>query len=106
MPKPKKSAKKKQKPAMEIIHPHAEIKLKKGQIIEITPDMLIGDVIMAYPEAGQVMREMGIHCVGCHGAAWESIEEGSAIHGIDPREICDKINETIKKTRLNNKKKK
>lgn len=89
---------------MEIIHPHREVKIKEGEIIEILPDMVIGDVIMAYPETAGVMREMGIHCVGCHGAAWESIEEGAAIHGIDPNEICHKINQTIKKNRLNKKK--
>lgn len=63
----------------------------------VTPDMIIGEVILAFPEAGQVMREMGIHCVGCHGASFESIEEGALIHGLDPQEICNKINKLIKK---------
>ncbi len=95
----KKSDKKQDKAPIEIIHPRREIHLKEGEIVEITKDMVIGDVILAYPEAAQVMREMGIHCVGCHGAAYESIEEGAAIHRLDPDEICKKINQIIKKTR-------
>jgi len=94
----KKTGNREDRASMEIIHPHQEVHLKEGEIVEITKDMVIGDVILAYPEAAQVMRELGIHCVGCHGAAYESIEEGAAIHRLNPEKICEKINQVIKKT--------
>jgi hybrid cluster-associated redox disulfide protein len=80
-------------------HSYTEIKLKKGEVIEITKNMIIGDVIKAYPETLEVMSGMGIHCVGCHGAAFETIAEGAFIHGIDADNLCKKINQKIKKTR-------
>ena len=60
----KKTGNSEDRASMEIIHPHQEVHLKEGEIVEITKDMVIGDVILAYPEAAQVMRELGIHCVG------------------------------------------
>jgi primosomal protein N' (replication factor Y) len=78
---------------------YKEIHLKKGEIATITPDMIIGDVIIAYPEAIPAMQEMGMHCVGCFIAMHETIEEGALVHGLDPKKICKKINETIKKTK-------
>ena len=79
--------------------PYDEIQLEEGQIIEITKNMIIGDVIQAYPEAIEVITEIGIHCVGCHGAAFESLAEGAFIHGIDPDLLCKKINKKITETR-------
>lgn len=76
-----------------------EIHLKKGQIIKVTKDMIIADVIKAYPESIEVIAAMGIHCVGCHGAAFESLAEGCFIHRIDPELLCKKINQKIKEMR-------
>lgn len=76
-----------------------EINLKEGEVIIITKDMIIADVIHAYPEAIDVIAKMGIHCVGCHGAAFESLAEGAFIHGIDPDMLCKKINKKIHQTR-------
>jgi hydroxylamine reductase len=78
-------------------HNYSEIKIKKGETIEITKNMVIGDVIKAYPQAATVMAKMGIHCIGCHGAAFETIEEGAFIHGIDANDLCKKINRKIRK---------
>lgn len=74
-----------------------EITLKKGQIITIKKDMIIGDVVAAYPETRTVLEKNGIHCVSCYASPYETIEEGAQRHGIDPEKICKKLNAIIKK---------
>lgn len=74
-----------------------EIHLKKGQVIEITGDMIIGDVAAAFPETLPVFQKIGIHCVGCYASTFESIEEGVVRHGLDPKKICQMLNKAIQK---------
>lgn len=65
---------------------------------EITKDMSIGDVVQQYPETMEVFMKYGLHCVGCHVAAWETIEQGAMAHGVtDVDELVDALNEAISK---------
>lgn len=77
-----------------------EIKIQEGEIVEITPDMIIGDVILAYPETLPVLKEMGIHCIGCYASTFESIQEGTSSHGLNPLKVCTLLNKKIHQTRL------
>ena len=58
--------------------------------------MLIGEVVKKYPESIGIMLEHGLHCVGCHVATWETIEQGAIGHGIDVNKLVRDINEKIK----------
>lgn len=78
---------------------YQEIELEEGEIIEITTDMIIGDVIAAYPEVKEVFDDMGIRCASCYAAMHDSIQEGAMLHSIDPKKLCKAINTTIKKHR-------
>jgi len=62
----------------------------------ITKDTAIAEIIEKKPEAAQIMFEYGLHCIGCRVAAWESLEEGCKVHGLDENkvdEMLKKINE-------------
>ena len=63
----------------------------KGKII--TKDMLIGNIVNDFPEASGVLFEFGIHCVGCHVATWETLEQGAQAHGIDIDKLVKTLNE-------------
>lgn len=66
----------------------------------INKDMKIGAIIQKYPHSIEIMFKNGLHCVGCHISAQESLEEGCKTHGIDDkkiRSIVNEINKTIKK---------
>ena len=57
------------------------------------------EAIAKYPETGYVLANSGLHCVGCHSAAYESIEDGCLAHGMDEAKIDELIktaNERIK----------
>jgi iron-sulfur cluster assembly accessory protein len=66
----------------------------------ITGDMVIGDVVAAFPKAAAVMLEHGLHCVGCHANAFDTVEDGARGHGMPDTEIAqmvDEINAQINK---------
>ena len=60
----------------------------KKQKIEITKDIMIGDLVENYPKLARVLvEEYGFHCIGCMAAGMETLEEGAAVHGMDKKEI-------------------
>ncbi len=62
---------------------------------KITKKDLIMDIIKQKPKAHEVMVESGLHCIGCGGAAFESLEQGASAHGLSDKEIdsmVEKIN--------------
>ena len=58
----------------------------------ITKDMTISEVLQLDVDSAMVFFESGMHCVGCPSAAGETIEEASAVHGIDSDDLVDKLN--------------
>ncbi len=48
----------------------------------ITGSMTLGEVITGYPGTIPVMLKYGLHCIGCHVAASETVEQGAAAHGL------------------------
>lgn len=65
---------------------------------KITKHMLIGDVVQQYPQTFDVFMKYGLHCVGCHVAAFENIEQGARAHGIeDVDKLISDLNEAISK---------
>jgi len=57
-------------------------KIKKEKI---SKNMAIGEIIEKYPETMEIMLGYGLHCIGCHVNAFESIEEGALGHGMDKK---------------------
>ncbi len=89
--KSQKTAIKKHKAPIQI----EEITFQPGELIQITPDMIIGDVVLAFPETFPVLQSFGIHCIGCYASTFESIEEGVSLHGLDPEKVCHELNKAI-----------
>ncbi len=66
---------------------------------KITKDMTIGETITKFPKTAEVLMEKGIHCVGCHVAVSETLEQGLKAHGKDDKEvskIMEEMNEAVK----------
>jgi len=42
-----------------------------------------------------VFMKHGLHCVGCHVAAFESIEQGAEAHGIDVDALVADLNKVV-----------
>lgn len=58
----------------------------------------IVDILKEKPAANEIMMEAGLHCMGCGGASFESLEDGAKAHGFDDKKI-DEIVEKIKKAK-------
>lgn len=64
---------------------------------KITKDMTLGEVLEKYPETAGVMFKHGLHCIGCHISAYETIEQGAQAHGIDVDKFLDDLNKVAEK---------
>ena len=64
-------------------------------VMKVTKDMGIMDVVQLYPDSVPVFEDFGMHCFGCMAARFENIEQGCYAHGIDPDVLIDAINEMI-----------
>lgn len=85
--------------AQEMKDPQEEFRQKDGSFL-VTGEMIIQDVIGAFPKAAGVMLRYGLHCVGCHANAFDTVEGGAKLHGMREEEIAEmiaEINETINK---------
>jgi hybrid cluster-associated redox disulfide protein len=61
--------------------------------MQVTKDTIIADVLRANPESIRVFMKYDLGCIGCMGAAGESIEMGARMHGIDPEPLVKELNE-------------
>ena len=64
---------------------------------KITKDMGIMDIVTQYPETLEVFAKYGMGCIGCAAARFENLEAGAKVHGIDPDEMIDAMNEILEK---------
>lgn len=61
--------------------------------MEVTKDMLIGELIRKKPEAVEVLMSFGMGCVGCPSSQMESLEEAAMVHGLDLSKLMEALNE-------------
>lgn len=59
---------------------------------KITADMTIADVLKANPKSAEILKSIGMHCLGCPSAAGETIAQAAEVHGIDLAELLRKLN--------------
>lgn len=58
----------------------------------ITKEMTLGEVVEKFgAEAAKVMFKYGLHCIGCHVATFETIEQGARAHGLDDKQIAKMV---------------
>jgi len=65
------------------------IKMKK----KITKSTTFAEALAAKPKSAIVMLKYGLHCVGCHMIAEETIEQGAEAHGMNEKEMKKMIEE-------------
>jgi hybrid cluster-associated redox disulfide protein len=58
----------------------------------ITAEMTIAQVLKEKPESAQVLRQFGMHCIGCAVASGESIGDAAKVHGIDLQTLLTALN--------------
>ncbi len=58
---------------------------------KVVKEMNISQAVAEYPEIAEIMMGYGLHCIGCHVSAYESIEQGAKSHGMDDKKIDEML---------------
>ena len=73
------------------------MKIDIDRIETVTPDTLIGDMVLFHPETAELLFSIGMHCVGCPSSGVETVSEAAEVHGLDADELVSRLNAIIKK---------
>ena len=63
--------------------------------MQISKDMLIGQLIQVDESIPPILMRAGMHCLGCPASQGESLEEACMVHGIDCDDLVSKMNEIL-----------
>lgn len=63
--------------------------------MEITKDVVIGDLLRMDPSVAPLLINAGMHCLGCPASQGESIELACMVHGIDADALVEELNEYL-----------
>ena len=59
---------------------------------KVTKDTMIGELLQINADIAPLLLGIGMHCLGCPSAQMESIAEAATVHGIDPDDLVEDIN--------------
>lgn len=62
---------------------------------QISKDIAIGELLQVNTGVIPILMAAGMHCLGCPASQAESIGEAAEVHGLDPDDLVDKINEFL-----------
>ncbi len=62
---------------------------------KITKEIALMELIKKYPQAAQELARLGLGCIGCAVAQFETLEQGLKAHGMDVDATVKKLNEAI-----------
>ena len=63
--------------------------------MQISKEMLIGELLQVDENMAQILMGAGMHCIGCPSSQMESLEEACMVHGIDCDNLVTGINEVL-----------
>ena len=66
-----------------------------SNMIEITKDTIIGDILDVAPQTAPIFLSIGMHCLGCPSSRGETVEEACMVHGVDADAFLAQVNRFI-----------
>jgi len=60
--------------------------------LQFTKDMTFNQALRLSPEVAKVLGGFNLGCVGCMGAANETLAQGASAHGLDVEELLRALN--------------
>ncbi|MCI8950385.1 MAG: DUF1858 domain-containing protein [Lachnospiraceae bacterium] len=63
--------------------------------MQISKDMLIGELVQMHEAVAPMLMKAGMHCLGCPSAQSESLEEACMVHGIDCETLVSNMNQVL-----------
>ena len=68
-------------------------------MFQVSKDMNIGEILDNARETVPFFLSLGMHCLGCFSAGFETLREACLVHGLDPVEILEKVNSALEEAR-------
>ncbi|MCI6832464.1 MAG: DUF1858 domain-containing protein [Butyricicoccus sp.] len=59
--------------------------------MRITKNTTIGQLLEMDPEMGNILTNIGMHCIGCPSAQNESLEQAAEVHGMDADDLIEDL---------------
>ena len=72
------------------------MKIDIDRVETVTPDTLIGDLVLFHPETADLLFSIGLHCLGCPSSGVETISDAAAVHGLEAEKLVVQMNNIIK----------
>ena len=76
------------------------MKIDIDRVETVTPDTLIGDLVLFHPETADLLFSIGLHCLGCPSSGVETISDAASVHGLEVRKLVAQLNNIIKTDRI------
>ena len=61
--------------------------------MQISKDMLIGELLQKSDLIAPILMRAGMHCLGCPSSQGETLEEAAFVHGMNVNELLGRLNE-------------
>ncbi len=58
----------------------------------VSRQTMIGELLQIDADIAPILMGIGMHCLGCPASQMETIEEAAAVHGINPDDLVEEIN--------------
>ena len=59
---------------------------------KVTKETMIGELLQINADIAPLLLGIGMHCLGCPSDQMETIAEAAMVHGIDPDDLVEDIN--------------
>ena len=73
------------------------MKIDIDRVETVTPQTLIGDLVLFHPETAELLFSIGLHCLGCPSSGVETVSDAADVHGLDTEKLVSQLNDIIKK---------
>lgn len=60
--------------------------------MNITKEMIIAEILQVNPNAGNILMQNGMGCLGCPSSQSETLEQAVEIHGMDIEKLLAELN--------------
>ena len=65
---------------------------------QVNKSTMIGELLQIDQNIAPILLNIGMHCLGCPSSQMETIEEAAMVHGINPEDLVNRINDFLAKS--------
>ena len=69
-----------------------EVILEEDRKKPVTKDMNIQYILKLHPESSVILMSIGMGCISCFAAEFESLAEACVVHGLDADDVTEYLN--------------